>query len=237
MKAAGNNSLPQSTADLRPLSLHWQDSRLQGLKMTDIQSELIKLSTCHLSDALGGKGVLEPGLIRLSGIGTAAGRVVTAECSKGSLQPVFVALEAAQPTDFLCIRGPGNTAYLGDMLATNVVNRGLSGVIVDGLARDRSALAAMSATFCAKGITPVNLRRQEPGKAMEPILFCGVEIEPGDWLVVDDDGAIAIKPSEVEDAVQRANKAVRLEVRIRELILQRMPVPEAVRRAMAEAGA
>lgn len=204
--------------------------------MRDIQSELIALSTCHLSDALGGEGVLEPGLVRLSGIGTAAGKVVTAECNEGSLQPVFAAIEAAKPTDFLCIRGPGNTAYLGDLLATNVVNRGLSGVIVDGFARDRATLAAMSATFCARGLTPVNLRRQELGKAMEPVLIFGVQIEPGDWLVVDDDGAIAIKPSQVEEAIQKANKAVAVEVRIRQLVLERVPVPEAVRRALAEAG-
>ena len=203
--------------------------------MSDIRSALLNLSTCILSDVLGGSGVLEPGLIRLGGTGTAAGRVVTAECSEGSLQPVFAALEVAEPGDFLCIRGPGNTAYLGDLLATNVVNRGLSGVIVDGFARDRSALAAMPATFCAKGLTPVNLRRQEPGKAMEPVQFYGVRIEPGDWLVVDDDGAIAIKPTDVEDAVHRANKAVRVEMRIKELILQKIPVPEAVRRAMEEA--
>lgn len=205
--------------------------------MMDIQSDLIKLSTSLLSDALGGRGVLEPGLIRLGGTGTSAGRVVTAECSEGSLQPVFVALEAAHPTDFLCIRGPGNTAYLGDLLATNVVNRGLSGAIVDGFARDRSALAAMSATFCARGLTPVNLRRQEPGRAMEAVVMYGIEIEPGDWLVVDDDGAIAIKPSQVDEAIQKARKSITVEGRIKELILQRIPVPEAVRRALAEAGA
>lgn len=180
--------------------------------------------------------MLEPGLIRFSGTGAAAGRVVTAECSEGSLQPAFVALEAAQPTDFLCIRGPGNTAYLGELLAINVLNRGLSGAVIDGFARDRSSLALMSATFCAKGLTPVNLRLQEPGRAMEAVQMYGIRVEPGDWLVVDDDGAIAITPSQVEEAIQKANKAAAVEVRIRELVLERVPVPEAVRRALAEAG-
>lgn len=199
------------------------------------RQKLQALSTAALSDALAGAGVIAPGFLRYSGTGTVAGRAVTADCAEGSLLPVFEAIEHAGEGDFLCIRGPGNTAYLGELLAANIVNRGLSGAVIDGLARDRTAISAMPATFVAKGLTPVNLRRQVPGVAMQQVVLGGVEVMPGDWIVVDDDGVIVIPPAEVGGATDKARRAGVIEQRIRELILERgLPVPQAVKLALAE---
>ncbi|MDE2597876.1 MAG: RraA family protein, partial [Sphingomonadales bacterium] len=132
--------------------------------------------------------------------------------------------------------GPGNTAYLGDLLAANIVNRGLAGAVIDGLVRDRASIARSPATFVARGVTPVNLRRRDPGRAMVEVRVGGVAVSPGDWLVADDDGVIAIAPGEAAAAIAAALRMARVEKRIRELVLQRVPVPEAVRQALAEAG-
>ncbi|WP_372731394.1 RraA family protein [Novosphingobium sp.] len=199
------------------------------------RSNLHALTTAALSDALAGVGVLAPGFIRYSGTGVVAGRAVTADCAEGSLLPIFEAIESAKQGDFLCIRGPGDTAYLGELLAANIVNRGLSGAVIDGLARDRNQISTMPATFVAKGLTPVNLRRQIPGRAMQQVALGGVDVMPGDWVVVDDDGIIAIPPDEVEGAIGRARQAGLIEQRIRQLILERgMPVPQAVKLALTE---
>ena len=201
-----------------------------------IRLALQELSTAGLSDARGGAGVPEPVFTRFSGIGTVAGRAITANCAEGALQPAFAAIEQASEYDVLCIAGPGNTAYLGELLAANIVNRGLSGALIDGLVRDRAALATMPATFLARGVTPVNLRRQTPGIAMQPTPVGGITIAPGDWIIMDDDGVIVIPDNEVDDAISAAREGARIENRIRELVLQRMAVPEAVRQALAEIG-
>src|SRR5262245_55420309 len=109
--------------------------------MADVASRLSSLSTSILSDALGGKGVMSPGLIRFSGSGTIAGRAITADCAEGSLMAVFPALDQSKPGDILVLTAPGSSAYLGDLLASDIANRGLAAVVVDGLIRDKDTIA------------------------------------------------------------------------------------------------
>lgn len=191
-------------------------------------------TTSMLSDVRSGEGVIAPGLTRFSGSGTTAGRAITARCEEGALQAVFRALEEARPGDFLCIQGPGDTAYLGDLLAANIANRGLAGAIVDGFVRDRSRIATMDLTIMARGLTPVNLRRQGSGSAQVALEIGGVTLNPGDWVVADDDGVIVVAPEEVDATLADAVRQTRVEARVRELILTGTRVPDAVRQAMSE---
>lgn len=48
------------------------------------------------------------------------------------------------------------------------------------------------------GLTPVALRRQEPGRPMVSLTLGGVIVNPGDWIVADDDGVVVIDPVDVE---------------------------------------
>lgn len=196
--------------------------------------KLAALSTSILADAMGGKGAVQPGLIRFSGKGTIAGRAITADCDEGSLQAVFAALEAAQPGNILCTVGPGISAYLGDLLAANIIRHGLPGAVIDGLIRDRETIATMSASFFARGLTPVALRRPEPGRPMVPIVIGGVTITPGDWVVADDDGVVVIAPSEVEAVLAKAEENARIEERIMELVESGVKITDAVRQAVVE---
>lgn len=202
-----------------------------------IADQLAALSASIVADASGGKGAVAPGLIRFSGTGTIAGRAVTAACSEGSLQAIFAALEHAEAGAVLCVSGPGNSAYLGDLLASDLVKRGLAGAVIDGFIRDRATIAAMPISFFARGLTPVALRRQEPGSAMVPISIGGVTIEPGDWVVADDDGVVVIHPQGVEAVIAKAAEDARIEGRIMELVEAGAKITEAVRQALAEARA
>lgn len=187
-----------------------------------------------LSDANGGKGVVAPGLNRYAGAGTVAGRAISADCAEGSLQAVFAALEHARPGDMLCTVGPGNSAYLGDILASNLLRHGLVGAVIDGFIRDRAAIAAMPISFHARGLLPLNQRRQEPGSAMVPVVIGGIVIAPGDWVVADDDGVIVIPPQEVAAVLAKAQTAAQIEQRVKELLSQGARVNDAVRQASSE---
>src|SRR4051794_2835681 len=92
--------------------------------VTDVAARLARLSSSIVADASEGRGVVSSGLIRFSGSGTVAGRAVTADCAEGSSRAVFPALDQAQAGDILCVTAPGQTAYLGDLLASDIVGRG-----------------------------------------------------------------------------------------------------------------
>lgn len=201
-----------------------------------VADQLASLSASTVADAMGGKGAVEPGLVRFTGTGTIAGRAVTAACAEGSLQAIFAALEHAGAGAILCVSGPGNSAYLGDLLASDLVKRGLAGAVIDGFVRDRATIATLPASFFARGLTPVAMRRQEPGSPMVPIMIGGVTIRPGDWIVADDDGVVVIDPADVAAVVAKAAENARIEARIMELVEGGAKVTEAVPQAIAEAG-
>jgi regulator of RNase E activity RraA len=180
----------------------------------EIQRRLAVLSVSNLSDAAGGEGVASPGWRRFSGAGTVAGRAVTADCAEGALGAVFAALESAQPGDVLCATAPGPTSYMGDLLATHLAVRGLAAAVVDGNIRDAATIAALPVSVFARGLSPIALRRREPGRPMVPIEIGGVTVHPGDWVVADLDGIIVIRPEQVVAALDKAEAAVRLEDRI-----------------------
>lgn len=48
-------------------------------------------------------------------------------------------LEQAQPGDMLCMTAPGHTSCMGDLLATNLTQRGLAAAVVDGERHPRDA--------------------------------------------------------------------------------------------------
>lgn len=183
----------------------------EGVALSGVAQKLASLSAAIIADAAGGAGVLSAGLTRFSGSGTVAGPAVTADCAEGSLFAVFAALEHADPGDVLCMTAPGLTAYLGDPLATEILNRGLVAVVVDGLIRDSDTLARLPISIFARGVTPATRRGSDPGRAMVPIQVEGVEVNPGDWIVGDGDGIVVIAAEELQTTFERAEEGARIE--------------------------
>lgn len=199
-----------------------------------IRAKLSSLSVSDIADAAGGKGIVAPGLLRIGGSGTVAGRAVTADCAEGSLVAIWAAIEEASPGAMLCVSGPGVSAYMGDLLATDLQNRGFAGAVIDGFVRDRAVLATMAMSFFARGTYPMALRKPEPGRPMVPVEIGGVTINPGDWVVADDDGVIVIAPSDVEAVLAKAEQNAEVEERIMARIKAGAKVMDAVREVVGK---
>lgn len=109
--------------------------------------------------------------------------------------PQRVAVEECPPGAVLVMdcRQDASAASAGSILLTRCQIRGVAGVVTDGGIRDaRGASALDMPVFAAKPSAPTNLTKHHAVDIGLPIACGGVAIYPGDILVGDADGVMAI---------------------------------------------
>jgi regulator of RNase E activity RraA len=97
----------------------------------------------------------------------------------------------------------------GELLSTAAMARGARGAVVDGLVRDVKKIFALGFPVFATGIKPVDSRgRGEVVDYNVPVECGGVVVAPGDLIVADYDGVVAVPAKAVAEAVQLATEKV-----------------------------
>jgi regulator of RNase E activity RraA len=97
--------------------------------------------------------------------------------------------------------GGARSAIFGGLLATAARASGAVGCIVDGAIRDTSELARLEFPTFATGFSPADsYGRDEVVEYGRPVICGGVEIHPGQLIIADIDGVVAI-PLELEGEV------------------------------------
>jgi 4-hydroxy-4-methyl-2-oxoglutarate aldolase len=109
----------------------------------------------------------------------------------------LMAINLAQPNDVIVIAAGGaeDRALFGDNLARNMKLKGLAGVVIDGAARDASAVRHMGFPTFVKSVTPRNYHYPQDagyGAINVPVVCGGMLVSPGDLVMGDDDGVIVV---------------------------------------------
>ena len=95
----------------------------------------------------------------------------------------------------------GRIAPWGGLLTAACIARGAAGCITDGCVRDVKAIRAARFPVFHGGIAPLDSKGRGEVAAIDiPVECAGVYIKPGDLIVGDADGIVAI-PSEIEAQV------------------------------------
>lgn len=124
------------------------------------------------------------------------------------------ALDSVLPGEVVVV-GTGasvRNAPWGELLSTAAKTRGARGAVVDGLIRDVKKILALEFPVFAAGMKPVDSRGR--GVVVDynvPTECGGVTVSPGDLIVADFDGVIAIPAHAVEEAIERATDKVQRE--------------------------
>lgn len=178
---------------------------------------LSRLDTCAVSDALdklGANGTVN-GIRPLTGPAKISGRVVTvklvaADGATPKRHLCTAAIESASPGDVIVVEhhARDDCAGWGGILSTAAKERGLSGTIVDGLARDIDESREAGYPVFARAATPSTAR----GRIVEedwnvPVSVDGVRVEPGDLVIADGSGIVFVSAA-LEDDVLDAAEAI-----------------------------
>lgn len=166
-----------------------------------------------MSDALDAVGMrdraLQTGLRPLLLGQRAVGRAATAQfepTDADSDDPYRAAIEfvdslGSGAVAVIATGSDGRTAYWGELFSAAAMGRGAAGTICDGPVRDVAKIRRLGYPVFAAGARPVDFRaRMRLTGSGIPVRCHGVLVEPGDLIVADDDGAVAV-PQAVERQV------------------------------------
>lgn len=173
----------------------------------DLIARFVNVPTADLADVMNKRGAFSPAIAPLStDIAPFAGPAITVSVPDGAFETIKIAMDTAQPGDVLVINAASNVnhALLGGNVCRGLKARGLAGLIADGAVRDRSEILEDGLPVFARGLALVMGSIQGAGDVNVPIACGGVVVFPGDIIVADADGIVAIRPDDAEEVLEAA---------------------------------
>ncbi|CAM2160334.1 RraA family protein [Paraburkholderia tropica] len=144
---------------------------------------------------------------------TMAGTAVTVRSRGGDNLAYLRALDFCRPGDVLVVDAGGdlNNAVVGGILSFYAASAGLAGLVVDGAIRDVAEIRERDFPLYARGVTHRGPYKDGPGEINVPVCVDGMVVHPGDIVVGDQDGLLAIPQADAESVIEKARAVVKAE--------------------------
>ncbi|MFK7801672.1 MAG: RraA family protein [Anaerolineae bacterium] len=159
---------------------------------------------------------------KIAGIAATVLEVPSSEQHKPEL--AFDVIDQAPPGSVICIASgaDANVAVWGELMTAGAVARGHEAALIDGGTRDAELI-------CKDTEFPVYSRSVVPsssiGRLMTiardiPVEIGGVIVNPGDYIVGDEDGVVAIPAAHVKEIIAFAEDAESVEAEMAKFIAE-----------------
>jgi len=147
------------------------------------------------------------------------GQAVTVRTYPGDWAKPVQAIDVAQPGEIVVIdAGGAGPALWGELATHSAVQRKLGGVVIDGALRDSPEIMAMKFPAFSRLVMPNAGEPKGFGEIGVPIKVGNLRVEPGDWLLGDDDGVVLLPKAIAVEYANRSMDVLERENRIREEI-------------------
>ena len=122
--------------------------------------------------------------------------------------------------------GVTDAGIFGDILAARMVKRGVAGLVTDGVMRDAAGVLSTGLPVWGQGVAaPPSVAGLTFVGWDQPIACGGVAVFPGDWIVVDDDGAVVIPAALLDHVLEAGPEQERMEGWIMEEVGRGVELP------------
>lgn len=165
------------------------------------------VATAH--EAAGRIGLLGPSIqARQAGV-TIGGSAITVSCPPGDNLMIHAAVEVCRPGDVLVVTTtappaePSTHGMFGDLLATSLLARGVVGLVIDAGVRDLATLRELGFPVWSRAVHAQGTVKATPGSVNVPVVAAGRAVTPGDIIIADEDGVLAL-PAATGRAVAEA---------------------------------
>ena len=190
-------------------------------------------------DALMGSGALSSRIQPLGGGRdlrcVAAGPALTADCGAADVLASFAALKFISPGDIVVSAFAAHTgcAAAGDRLIGMMKNNGAAGFVTDGPVRDYDGIVPVGLPVWCSGVTPASPHMSGPGSVGFPIQIGGQEIETGDMIVADQDGAVVVPFERLDEVIQNLGRIFEMEKSLDADVANGLKIPNWVEEYLA----
>lgn len=164
------------------------------------------LSPTTLADVLTRDRVMDIGIRPLwDGMPRVAGPAYPVRCPAGDNLMLHAAIYRAAPGSIIVVEaGDTDYAVAGGNVCAVAQRRGVAAFVVDGVIRDLAEARQNRFPVFARGVIPIPGAKDAVGVLNGPVRCGGVEVAPGDLVVADEEGIVAVPQARLEAVLKAA---------------------------------
>lgn len=181
----------------------------------EIVAKFKGMPVANISDSMSRMTAGGPRLRPVHASGPLSGPALTVKTRPGDNLMLHKAIDMADPGDVIVCDGGGDltNSLMGELMLAQAIERGVAGFVLDGAVRDLDAFQERNLPVFAAGVTHRGPYKDGPGEIGYPISLDGMAIAPGDLIVGDWDGVLAVPQADAADvlAATEAKNAAEVE--------------------------
>lgn len=179
-----------------------------GRVSPDLVTAFRKLPAANVSDVMSRLAGGGPELHMRHGGGVLSGPALTVQTRPGDNLMVHKALDMAEPGDVIVVDAGGDlsNALVGELMVAHAVARGVAGFVIYGAIRDAGTIRQGDFPVYSTGINHRGPYKDGPGSVNVTISLAGMIVAPGDLILGDEDGVVAVPKDAAQDIHDAAVK-------------------------------
>lgn len=173
---------------------------------SSLLTQLLTIETATLGHIID-HGFMHPQLQCVLPAVRCCGPAVTVSLPEDDGYSLPAALQSAEQGSILVIErlNDDRHACWGAVMTAAAQQAGIAAVVLDGYITDISAIIAAPFPVWCKGRSPLTTKKgKQGGSVNKPIICGGVGVNPGDIILADENGVLALPRSEFETHLQQA---------------------------------